>query len=195
MNKKSGFILSLCCMLMFFFLISCTAGGLDRTDKNPEVMDITVWTYYNSDQLKVFNGLVDEFNAGVGKEKGINVISYSPGSLYDLVQMVKDSAQGMAGSQDMPDIFSAYKDMAYELDKLGVVADISPYMSEGEWELYVDSYVDEGRFEEGKIKLFPVAKATEVLFINNTVFKEFSEECGVSYDDLKTVEGITETAT
>ena len=169
MNKKSGFILSLCCMLMFFFLISCTAGGLDRTDKNPEVMDITVWTYYNSDQLKVFNGLVDEFNAGVGKEKGINVISYSPGSLYDLVQMVKDSAQGMAGSQDMPDIFSAYKDMAYELDKLGVVADISPYMSEGEWELYVDSYVDEGRFEEGKIKLFPVAKATEVLFINNTV--------------------------
>lgn len=194
MNKRSALIICLCCIVMSAFLVSCEAAGIKTGDKQPEVVDVKVWTYYTSDQLKGFNSLVDEFNAGVGKEKGIHVISYNPGSLSDLVQMVRDSVQGVVGAQEMPDVFSSYKDMAYELDKLGVVADIAPYMTDDEWDLYVDSYIDDGRFEEGVIKLFPIAKSTEILVINNASFKEFAEECDISYDDLKTVEGITRTA-
>jgi multiple sugar transport system substrate-binding protein len=38
--------------------------------------------------------------------------------------------------------------------------------------------------------LFPFAKSTEVLFLNKTIFDKFSKDTGISYDDLRTFEGI-----
>ena len=45
------------------------------------VTHITVWTYYNGDQLESFNKLVDQFNETTGREKGIRVESASQGSV------------------------------------------------------------------------------------------------------------------
>ena len=35
-----------------------------------EPVQLTVWTYYNGDQLESFNRLVSTFNETIGKEKG-----------------------------------------------------------------------------------------------------------------------------
>jgi multiple sugar transport system substrate-binding protein len=41
---------------------------------------------------------------------------------------------------------------------------------------------------------FPIAKSTEVLFVNKTLFARFSEATGVTMDSLSTFEGIKEAA-
>ena len=55
-------------------------------------VNITIWTYYNGEQLEAFNALVDEFNSTVGKEQGITVESSSHGSVTDLENNVLASA-------------------------------------------------------------------------------------------------------
>lgn len=48
---------------------------------NPDKpVSLTIWHYYNGAQQATFNALVEEFNATVGKERGIYVEGYSQGS-------------------------------------------------------------------------------------------------------------------
>lgn len=69
-----------------------------------EVTDITVWNYYNGDQLESFNRLVSTFNETIGKAKGIRVSGSSQGTVYDLEANVMDAAEGKVGSAEMPTI-------------------------------------------------------------------------------------------
>ena len=46
-------------------LTGCGAeSGIGKSD---EPVNLTVWTYYNGEQLDAFNALVDSFNESVGK--------------------------------------------------------------------------------------------------------------------------------
>ena len=47
---------------------SAVSGPKNTAPTNAKPVSITVWTYYNGDQLETFSKLVDEFNATVGKE-------------------------------------------------------------------------------------------------------------------------------
>lgn len=96
-------------------LVGC--GGAQSTAQgNTEPVNLSVWTYYNGDQLESFNKLVDTFNDTVGKEKNITVESYSQGSVNDLETQVMAAAQGKVGASTMPNIFMAYADTAYAMD-------------------------------------------------------------------------------
>ena len=77
-------------------------SGCDAKKSKKEVTDITVWNYYNGDQLESFNKLVDTFNNTVGKEKNITVESYSQGSVNDLETNVMAAAQGKVGAGEVP---------------------------------------------------------------------------------------------
>ena len=110
--KKAAGILCLCALL---------AGLTGCAKKEP--LSLTVWTYYNGEQLGAFNEAVEAFNATVGKDKNIVVSASSLGSVNDLEQNVMDAVQGKVGAQEVPDIFSAYADTAYAVDSLGRVAE------------------------------------------------------------------------
>lgn len=171
-------------------LVGC--GGAQSTAQgNTEPVNLSVWTYYNGDQLESFNKLVDTFNNTVGKEKNITVESYSQGSVNDLETQVMAAAQGKVGASAMPNIFMAYADTAYAMDQMGELADLAPYFTDEERAAYVDSYLTEGDFDDsGSIKIFPVAKSTELLFLNDTDWKLFAAATGARYSDLETVEGL-----
>ena len=175
-------------------LVGC--GGAQSTAQgNTEPVNLSVWTYYNGDQLESFNKLVDTFNDTVGKEKNITVESYSQGSVNDLEAQVMAAAQGKVGASAMPNIFMAYADTAYAMDQMGELADLAPYFTDEERAAYVDSYLTEGDFDDsGSIKIFPVAKSTELLFLNDTDWKPFAAATGARYSDLETVEGLVKTA-
>lgn len=175
-------------------LVGC--GGAQSTAQgNTEPVNLSVWTYYNGDQLESFNKLVDTFNNTVGKEKNITVESYSQGSVNDLETQVMAAAQGKVGASAMPNIFMAYADTAYAMDQMGELADLAPYFTDEERAAYVDSYLTEGDFDDsGSIKIFPVAKSTELLFLNDTDWKLFAAATGARYSDLETVEGLVKTA-
>lgn len=165
------------------------------SDDPAEPVNLTVWVYYNGDQLESFNQLVAEFNDTTGREKGIIVDSYSQGTVNDLETNVMASAQGKVGASPMPNIFSAYADTAYTLDQMGELVDLSSYFTNEERAAYVDSYLEEGDFSgNGSIKIFPVAKSTEGLYLNDTDWEPFAAATGASYDDLSTLEGLIATA-
>ena len=163
--------------------------------KKSDPVTITVWTYYNGDQLDTFNNLTEKFNEPVGKKQGITVDSKSLGTVEDLEKNVLAAADEEVGASEVPNIFSAYADTAYTMDQKDMLVDISDYLTDKEKEQYVEGYLKEGDFsDDGSIKIFPVAKSTELLFLNDTDWQKFAADTGAEYDDLKSIEGLVETA-
>ena len=147
-------------------MLALTCGGCGA-EKEP--VTITIWNYYNGEQLEAFNRMVQNFNDTVGKAQGITVESSSQGSVNDLETNVLNAAEGKVGAEELPNIFSGYADTAYELDQQGMVVDLNDYLTESEKSEYVEGYLTEGDFDgDGSIKIFPTAKATEVLYLNDT---------------------------
>ena len=172
-------------------LLGCV--GCSGSAKAPTT--ITVWNYYSGDLLSSFNALVDQFNATVGKEKNIVVESFNQGSVTDLEANVLAAAQGKVGAAALPNLYSGYADMAYDLDLLGEVVDLAPYLTAKEKAAYINGFLAEGDLmHNGELKVFPVAKSTELLYLNATDWAPFAAATGVTYDDLATMEGVVEVA-
>ena len=186
----------LCGLCAAALALGCTGcGGSAGPEVPAKVTDIMVWTYYNGDQLESFTSLVNQFNETVGAQKGIKVSTESQGSVNDLETSVMDSAEGKVGAAAMPNIFSAYADTAYALDQMGMVVDLAPCLTEEEKAQFVEGYLSEGGFgEDDSIKIFPVAKSTELLFLNATDWQAYADAAGVRYEDLATMEGLTAAA-
>ena len=185
--------LSLLCLAGAMLVL---AGCGDRSPLDPkDPVSLTVWHYYNGSQQAAFDALVEEFNDTEGRETGIYVQSYSQGSVPDLETAVRDAIGGKVGADAMPDIFSSYADTAYEVEQAGALADLSQYLSQEDLERYVDSYIEEGRnAADGTLRIFPVAKSTEIMMINKTDWEPFAADTGASLDDLSTIEGVASTA-
>lgn len=189
--KKKAVLLCAVCALGLALPACGSKTPLDP--KNPT--KITVWTYYNGDQLSAFDSMVEEFNESVGAQKGIIVKSVSQGSVNDLETNVLAAVQGEVGADEVPNIFMAYADTAYAVDQMGQVVDLKDYLSEEEKSAYIDSYMKEGDFAgTGEIKIFPTAKSLELLVINKTDWDAFAAATGASYDDMADMEGLTATA-
>ncbi len=119
------------------------------------------------------------------------VKSSSQGSVTDLETNVLAAAKGRSGAAALPNIYSGYADMAYDLDQLGEVVD-SPYLTDKEKAAYVDGFLKEGDpDEQRRAEGLPVAKSTELFYLNATDWAPFAAATGVTYDDLATVEGVT----
>lgn len=57
-----------------------------------------------------------------------------------------------------------------------MAVDLMEYMTEDEISEYMDSYIDEGKFSsEDSLKIFPIAKATEVFMLNKTDWDKFAD--------------------
>lgn len=186
----------LCGLCAAALALGCAGcGGSAGPEVPAKVTNIMVWTYYNGDQLESFTSLVDQFNETVGAQKGIKVSTESQGSVNDLETSVMDSAEGKVGAAAMPNIFSAYADTAYALDQMGMVVDLAPCLTEEEKAQFVEGYLSEGGFgEDDSIKIFPVAKSTELLFLNDTDWQAFADAADVRCEDLATMEGLTAAA-
>ena len=191
--KKRWF--SIC--MAFCLAITAMTGCGKKSEKEDKKQDvtITVWNYYNGAQLESFNKLVDEFNKTAGKEKGIVVEAASHGSVEDLQNNVLDSINGVAGAEAVPNIFAAYSDTAYEIDQMDRLVDLKQYFTEKELDEYVSGYINEGYFNQSdELKILPIAKSTEILFLNMTDWEKFAQATATSVDELATYEGVTSVA-
>lgn len=196
--KKTARVLSFLCAGV---MAVCCLGGCGKKQAAAPVLDpgnpipISVWTYYNGAQLTAFNELVDSFNQTRGKELGIVVSSFSQGSVSDLQTNVMNAVNGKVGAEEVPNIFAAYADTAYEIDRMGQLVDFSPYLTQEQRALYIDGYLTEGDFDgSGSIKIFPIAKSTELFLLNETDWQVFADATGAEFQDFATVEGLVDTA-
>lgn len=156
---------------------------------------ITIWHYYNGVQQTNFDEMVNEFNDSVGREKGIIVEAYTKDSISELADSVVAAVKKDAGAETPPDIFATYAETAFQLDNMDALADIKKYFTDEEISEYVDDYIKEGKFaNDNTIKISPTAKSTEVMILNLTDWQKFADSEGVTYDNLKTWEGLADTA-
>lgn len=194
MKKKVISILTLAAVLSTSMLSSCGfEKDYDSVLNKDDPTTITIWHYYNGVQLMSFDEAVEEFNNTVGLEKGIIVEAYSKNSVSELADSIVASVKKDSGADVPPDIFATYAETAYVVDQLDGLADMSKYFTEDELNEYIDEYIAEGEFSgDGSLKIFPMAKSTEVMMLNYTDWEKFAGETGVTTDDLKTWEGLVD---
>lgn len=193
MLKK--FCLVLLCVLMVFISSSCKTSVVNNPLDPAKPVTITVWHYYNGHIKEKFDTIVNTFNETVGMEKGIVVDPQSVGDVQKLAESVFDAANKTIGAPPMPDIFAAYPDNAYRINQISPLVTLETYFSDDELNAFYPAFLEEGRFpEDGLLRIVPIAKSTENLFLNRTYWEPFAKKNNLSPANLSTWEDLFETA-
>ena len=180
-------------LLLGALLLSLCAGCSGSLKKEDTPTTITVWHVYGGQTDSPLNDLIAQFNQTVGKERGINVQVTSVSNTDTIHEAVLASANGEPGSSELPDLFISYPKTVLALPDDSILVDYRDYFSEEELSAFIPSFVEEGEVD-GRLVVLPVAKSTEILYVNQTAFDRFSEATGVTMDALKTWEGLFEAA-
>ena len=183
-------VCSILSVLLLLTALSGCAGNSPLDPKNP--VTLTMWHNYGGDMQQTMDLLIDEFNATVGREKGIVVNVTAISSSSDLNNSLAMIVNDDPGAPEMPDIFTGYPKLAVQFQEKGMLADLADYFTEEELSAYVDAFIQEGRLGDGGLYVFPIAKSTEILFLNQTFFDQFAAETGADPALLSTFEGLAE---
>lgn len=182
--------------LLTLIILSCTIlfGCSNKVRIAPEnYITLTLWHNYGGMMQATMDELIDVFNASIGKDRGIIVNVTSINSSSALQEKLFMAASDEPGAPKLPDITTCYPKVAVVLAEKNLLVDLNEYFSDHELSNYVTSFVEEGKIND-KLYVFPIAKSTEVLFVNQTLFNRFSNATGITLDKLSTFEGISEVA-
>lgn len=156
------------------------------SSENP--VTLTMWHVYGSQTKSPLNTAIDEFNDTVGKENGItvNVVSVTSSSAID--KALAASANQEPGAEELPDLFTAYPRVAQIVGTDRLLA-WDQYFSEAELSVFKQEFLEEGYFDS-RLLMLPVAKSTEALYLNKTLFADFSAQTGISVEQLQSFDGL-----
>lgn len=160
-------------------------------DKKNEMVNLTIWHVYGGQTDSPLNDMIDEFNQTIGKEEGISVQVTSVTNTNTIHEGVLASAKQEPGSSELPDMFVSYPKTVLAMPDSEVLVDYRDYFTEKEFELFMPEFLQEGVIN-GRQVILPVAKSTEVMFINKTAFDRFANATGAKLEDLQTWEGLFE---
>ncbi len=185
MKKLMALILTLAIVLPVL-LTGCSASLLDPDHP----VTLNMWHNYGGEMQSTMDYLIDQFNATVGKEEGIVINVTAISSSSELNKSLDMIANGDPGAPDMPDIFTGYPKVAVQFQEKGMLVNFDDYFTENELSAFIDDFLAEGRLSDGGLYVFPIAKSTEVLYVNQTLFDRFAAATGAKAEDLATFEGI-----
>lgn len=182
---KKTFTLLLALTLLFVTLTGCGSQSELSAD---DPVSLTVWHVYGSQTSSPLNDVIDEFNNTTGKETGVLVKVEMVTDSSDIDAALSASLNNEPGAQELPNLFVAYPRIA-ESFKDGALLDFSEYLSEDELSAYRDDFLKEGYFGD-KLLMLPIAKSSELIFVNKTIFDRFSADTGVGIDCFSSVESL-----
>ena len=191
---EGGTMKRIASLLCFVILMTCFSGcGQNNTALCPEnPVTLTMWHVYGSQTKSPLNDVINEFNRTVGKEKGITINVESVTSSSAIDKALSASANGEPGADTMPDLFTAYPRVVELIGKERLLS-WDDYFSENELSCFHKDFLSEGYFDEDLLML-PVAKSSEALYLNKTLFDRFSTATGVTVDGLNTFDGVFDAA-
>ncbi len=178
--------------LMAILLLCCT-GCSGSINKEGAPTTITVWHVYGGQTDSPLNDLIEEFNQTVGKEQQINVQVTSVSNTNTIHELVLAAANKEPGASELPDLFISYPKTVTALQDDSILVDYRDYFSEDELSAFLPDFVEEGMVND-RLVVLPVAKSTEIMYINKTLFDRFSQATGVTMEDLNTWEGLYKAA-
>ena len=188
MNKKT----IACTVLLLLFLLTACGQTTGLNPKRPVML--TMWHNFGGQMQTMMDEHIEEFNATIGKEKGIVISVTSISSSAAIQEKLTMIAAGDPGAPEMPSITTCYPATAVLLVDKRLLVPMDEYFSDEELADYLPRFVEEGRLSDGKLYVFPFAKSTDVLFLNQTLFDRFSAATGLTVSSLATFEGITDAA-
>ena len=154
---------------------------------------ITVWHVYGGQADSPLNDLIEQFNQTVGKEQKINVQVTSVSNTNTIHDLVLSAANEEPGTSELPDLFISYPKTVMALPDDSILLDYRDYFTEDELSAFLPAFLDEGTVHD-RLVVLPVAKSTEIMFINKTIFDRFAQATGVTIEDLDTWEGLFQAA-
>jgi|GEM_PF-1029149 len=173
----------LCVVLLCGMLSGCSSA------LNPQTpVTLTLWHVYGSNTESPLNDVIRVFNSTVGTEKGIivNVTSVTNSNAID--EMLLSSLHNEPGTIGLPDLFTAYPRIAEKFPE-GQLLDWEAYFTEDDLAAYHEDFLAEGYFGE-ELLMIPIAKSSELLFINQTLFDRFAAENHLTADCLTDIEQL-----
>lgn len=191
MRKKRKICISMAWLMALAWMLVLTACGTNRGQKEP--VTLTIWHVYGGQTDSPLNDMIDEFNQTIGKEEGIYVQVASVTNTNTIHEDVLAAANQDPGAAKLPDLFVSYPKTVLAMPDEDILVDYRDYFSEEELEMYLPGFLEEGNIN-GKQMILPVAKSTEIMYINKTAFDRFADETGSGLEDLNTWEGLYETA-
>ncbi|MBP1557824.1 MAG: extracellular solute-binding protein [Oscillospiraceae bacterium] len=180
--------------LALFLALSLILSGCSAAPaKEDKPVTISIWHVYGGQTDSPLNDLIDEFNRTVGSENGIQLEVTMVSNNKNIHKDILASANGDPGASELPDIFVAYPSTVMELPDENILVDYRDYFSDEELSAFIPSFLTDGEVS-GRLVTLPVAKSTELLFVNKTAFDRFSAATGAKMQDLTTWEGLFDTA-
>ena len=178
-------------LICLVLLAGMTGCGIDA-DKPSAVrpVNLTIWHTYVEQMGDKFEDLVEEFNTTVGVKEGVVIDFGSVSNASELNKRLIDAANGIPGAPSLPDMAVVYPKVAIQLAQEGLLLDLNTYFSEDELEDFVPQFLEEGYLSGDTLYLLPIAKSTEVMYINRTFFDPFALDTGVTLEQLSNVEGL-----
>ena len=174
--------------LSFIFCLAILGSGCSDMSVTKEPIVLSMWHVYGGQADSPMNRMVDRFNQSVGREKGIIINVTSISTANDIHFALVAAAKKHPGAGKVPDIFTTYPKTPRAIGP-DLMMDWREHLSEEQVREFVPSFVTEGDID-GRLVLLPIAKSSNALFINATIFDQFSRETGVKYEDLATWEGM-----
>ncbi len=189
--RKYLFVFLTLILILMTVLTGCDTH-VKVNSKNP--ITLTLWHNYGGQLKNTMDDMIDEFNETIGSEKGIIISITSISGNATLHEKLIMAANGDPGAPPLPDITTAYPKTALILGEKELLADLNQQFTTEELSAYIPEFLQEGRIKGDSLYVFPIAKSTEVLFINTTIFNKFAKDTGANIDDLQTFEGISKLA-
>ena len=168
---------------------TCMACNNNRTSLDPKKpTTLTMWHVYGEQVNSPMNDYIEQFNATVGKEKGIIINVTLMSNASQIGKKLKDAQTGKPGSKDMPDLFFCHSGDARTLGADNLL-NWKDYFPQSELSAFVPDFLNDGMID-GNLSVFPVSKSTYMLFIAGGVFERFAAEKNVSLSDIETWKGF-----
>ena len=179
-------------IILLLVLVFCLTGCTIKNMVTKTPVTLTMWHVYGSQTKSPLNLLIDEFNNTVGKENGIviNVVSITSSSEID--HALSAAANNKPGAEDLPDLFTAYPRVA-QIVGTDRLLSWDDYFSASELDSFRPEFLSEGYFNN-KLLMLPIAKSSEALYLNKTLFDKFSNETNITLEHLNSFDGLFETA-
>lgn len=175
-----------CLLLAVLFLLNGCASKASLDPDKPVTLNI--WHVYGSQTRSPLNDSIAEFNATEGKQKGviIKVISVTNSSAIDKPLLA--AAAKEAGSVPLPDLFTAYPRIVDNIDNK-LLLPWNEYLDQAALSIYQKDFLQEGYFGD-KLYMLPIAKSTELLFLNQTYLDRFASANNINTAQLADYEAL-----
>lgn len=179
----------ICMMVVLLLMAPAVLTACSKAGKKKDPVTLNIWHVYGGQTDSPLNELIDEFNETVGAEKGIKIQVDVVSNTNNIHDAVLRTANDEPGTGELPDMFISYPKTVLAMPDPEILVDYRDYFSEEELADYIPAFLEEGEID-GRLLVFPVAKSTEVMFIDQTLFERFAEDTGARMEQMDTWEGL-----